>query len=267
MATTWLSACNRTPSPPASAPTVAKLVANSPFYIAHRGGGRNWPEMTAYAYDQAADLPYVKAIEISVCVTSDDVLVCSHDSNTIRMTGVNYEIAKTDWATLSGLMVSSAETDNPSQPAQPLTRFGDVINAHLSDLVCFVEPKTHITNKPLFDLMVSTGQPERIVWKQPVNSTLFTNAKAAGFSTWGYVLDELPHLSRLDEFAADPSIDMLGVAVDQTPAVTERVLRAAADNHKPVIMWPVSTVADREHALTSGARGLMTSDILHVPAS
>lgn len=258
-----VSACSRNSPEPLA--TVSTLLASNPFYIAHRGGGRNWPEMTAYAYDQAARLPYLKAIEISVCLSADNVLVCSHDANTERVTGTSLEIAGTDWSALSRLMVTSAETDDPTQPSRPFTRFDDVIDAHLNRLVCFVEPKTDRTNGLLMERMIAAAQPERVVWKQPINSTLFTKAKAAGFATWGYLLDEPAHLSRLDEFAADPAIDLIGVAVNQTAEITERVMRAAQANDKPVIMWPLSTVADRTHALSSGARGLMTSDIAHLP--
>lgn len=42
--------------------------------------------------------------------------------------------------------------------------------------------------------MIAAAQPERVVWKQPINSTLFTKAKAAGFATWSYLLDEPAHL-------------------------------------------------------------------------
>lgn len=56
-----VSACSRNSPEPLA--TVSTLLASNPFYIAHRGEGRNWPEMTAYAYDQAAGLPYLKAIE------------------------------------------------------------------------------------------------------------------------------------------------------------------------------------------------------------
>ena len=47
-----------TPRPTAGgAPTVATLTAAQPFYIAHRGGGGNWPEMTAYAYARPPRFP------------------------------------------------------------------------------------------------------------------------------------------------------------------------------------------------------------------
>ena len=86
--------------------TIADLVADDPFYVAHRGGGDNWPEMTAYAYSQAARLPYVGAIEISVCLSADGVLVCSHDPTTLRVTGTDLRIADQPWSVLSRLKVT-----------------------------------------------------------------------------------------------------------------------------------------------------------------
>lgn len=221
--------------------------------------------MTAYAYDRAASLPYVKAIEISVCLTSDDVLVCSHDANTLRVTGIDHEIRRTPWSALSKLMVSARETADPSQAARPFTRFEDVITAHLPNLVCFVEPKTHDTGDVLFDRMVAARQPERVVWKQPVNSTRFAQAKQAGFHTWGYGFDVSYQYKKLAEYAADPNIDLLGVSVAQSDDLLRKVVHAARDNGKEVVTWPVVTSAERTRASGLGVAGLMTSDIIHVP--
>src|SRR5687767_13268304 len=75
------SSCRSGSAPAAvdTPPTTASLTAASPFYIAHRGGGGNWPEMTAYAYEQATKIKGLQALEISVCLSADGVLVCSHD--------------------------------------------------------------------------------------------------------------------------------------------------------------------------------------------
>ena len=65
-----VAGCGRPRSPtPDNEFSVAALTAADPFYIAHRGGGGNWPEMTAYAYAQAAQVPGIKALEISVCLS------------------------------------------------------------------------------------------------------------------------------------------------------------------------------------------------------
>jgi glycerophosphoryl diester phosphodiesterase len=252
------------PAPPA---TVAGLVSANPFYVAHRGGGDNWPEMTAYAYDQCALLPGLQAIEISVCLTSDGVLVCSHDADTIRMTGTPYEIAKQPWSVLAPLMVTAAYTLDPTQPARPFSRFDEVIEKHIGQLVAFVEPKVPQAVAPLMAKLASLGQPERVVWKQPVNQPNFVTAKSHGFGTWGYVLDEPSHTGdRLQKFAAAPEIDMLGVQRTETDGFVRTVVDAANRNGKKTITWAIRNAEDRARALRLGCVGLMTSNIAQVPA-
>jgi glycerophosphoryl diester phosphodiesterase len=222
--------------------------------------------MTAYAYSQAAALPWVRAIEISVCVTADGVLVCSHDATTTRVTGVDLEISRVAWADLSRLQVTAAFTDNPQQPTRPLARFDEVIEQHLPNLVVFVEPKTPEALQPLMARLRQLAQPERTVWKQPVNQPGFAIAKANGFATWGYVLDEPGHLGeRLPGFAASASIDMLGIEKTEPDDVVTRVVGLASQNGKPTMMWPITDVAERARGLALGCRGMMTSNIRDVP--
>ncbi|MET1006932.1 MAG: glycerophosphodiester phosphodiesterase family protein [Propionibacteriaceae bacterium] len=249
-------------------PTVSTLIRDRPFYIAHRGGGGDWPELTAYAYEQAAKLPGLRALEFSVCQTADGVLVCSHDKSTERATGTPYVIAEQTWQTLSTLMVSARETNNPSQPAQPFTRFDDVIDRYVRDFVVFVEPKDKIAASNLMAKMISLGQPERVVWKQPINSSLFATAKQHGFGTWGYVLNEPGHLGdNLARFAASSDIDMLGAPRAESDAFVADIVAAADAHAKTTIMWEIRDVADRARALRLGCAGQMTSHIAEVLAA
>lgn len=258
-----VAGCGQVAQSTAQSPAnTAVLVSAKPFYIAHRGGGADWPEMTAYAYDQAVQLPGLKAIEISVCATSDGVLVCNHDATTLRLSGVNYTIAEETWATISKLMISAAYTKDPTQPARPIARLEEVLDAHLSTTVAFVEPKNPQAVEPLMAAMVAIKQPERVVWKQPINQPNFARAKANGFSTWGYVLNEPGHLgARLAKFAAAPEIDRLGAPRYENDQFVSNIVNAARANRKQVIMWNIRTVADRARALSLGCQGLMTSDI------
>jgi len=192
--------------------------------------------------------------------------VCSHDPDTVRVTGAAHVVAQTDWATLSSLMVTQQYTDYPQQPARPMSRLDDVIGTYIDRLVVFVEPKTLDAAAPLMQTLVALNQPERTVWKQYVNSPNFTAAKSHGFATWGYVLNEAGHLDHLDRFAANPAIDMLGIGKDETDAIVQRVVSLATKNNKPVMMWPITTVAERARALSLGCRGLMTSNLRTGPA-
>lgn len=233
-----------------------------PFYIAHRGGGGDWPEMTGYAYEQAAKLPGLHALEISVCLSADGVLVCSHDPTTKRTTGVDHTIAEQTWQTLSALKVSAAGTRDPGQPAQPLTRFDDVANRYADHFVLFVEPKVPAAVTPLLESLSKLNQPERVVWKQYINSTAFPAAKARGFATWGYVLNEPSHLGEnLTRLAALPSIDMLGAPAQESSAIVSEVVFAGVHSSKKVVMSVVESDADRSRARRLGCSGLMVSPI------
>ena len=248
--------------------TVASLTSDRPFYIAHRGGGGDWPEMTGYAYEQASRLPGLQALEISVCISADGVLVCSHDPTTERVGGVPYTIADETWETLSSVQVSAATTVDPSQPSRPLTRFEDVAEAYADRFVLFVEPKVPAAAAPLMARLAALGQPERVVWKQYVNSGEFVRAKEHGFSTWGYVLNQPSHLgTNLTRYAAADYLDMLGAPNAEATTLVSEVVTAATRQNKPTIMWPISTSADRDRALRLGCAGLMTSRITELLAT
>lgn len=257
--------CSPHPESPA---TIRTLRQAHPFYIAHRGGGGDWPELTAYAYEQSARLPGLHALEISVCQTSDGVLVCSHDPTTQRMTGVADVIADQTWQTLSSLMVTGRYTVNSGQPSRPFTRLADVLDAYVDNFVLFVEPKQAQAAAPLMARLAELGQPERVVWKQPVNSQWFSTAKRHGFATWGYVLNDPDHLGEhLARLAASDEIDLLGAPLSESDTFVSAVVRTADTNAKPVVMWEIRTVSDRSRALRLGADGLMTSRIKEVLAA
>ena len=238
-----VAGCGRSP-----APTVASLVAQQPFYIAHRGGGGDWPEMTAYAYAQAAKIRGLQALEMSVCLTADGVLVCSHDPTTLRTTGVDLTIRDQTWATLSALQVTAAATNNPGPPARPLTRFDELAERYHDRYVLFCEPKVPEAAEPLLALLGTLRSPERVVWKQYVTSPYWARAKQAGFGTWGYLLNQASHIGAVDRWAADPAIDLLGAGIEESRG-------------KKTIAWPIDSTADRDRALALGVAGLMTSDV------
>ena len=245
--------------------TTAALRETTPFYIAHRGGGGNWPEMTLYAYQQSAKVAGLRALEVSACISADGVLVCSHDPNTLRVSGKDYTIASEPWSTLSSVMVSAAQTSDPRQPARPLSRFDDVAAEFLESFVLFVEPKVEPAAQPLMDALTAAKQPARVVWKQYVNSAWFDRAKQNGFSTWGYVLNEPAHTgANLDTLAAKASIDMLGAPLAESDEFIRTVVAAGKANGKQTIAWPISSENDRRRALDLGCVGLMTSTIAQV---
>jgi hypothetical protein len=217
--------------------------------------------MTAYAYDQAVQVDRLQALEVSVCLSSDGVLVCSHDPTTTRVTGADLTIADQPWSTLAPLLVRADQTSRPDQPARPLSRF-EQVSGHLERFVLFCEPKVEAASQPLLDALVRLDQRDRTVWKSYVSSPWFAEAKRHGFATWGYVLDQPSHLGdNLERFAASPEIDLLGVALTEPDSMVSAVV-AAGDRHgKRTIAYPLRTTAERDRALGLGCTGLMVSRV------
>jgi glycerophosphoryl diester phosphodiesterase len=254
------SGCRQPVAAPAAV-SAQNLVESVPFYIARRGGSRNWPELTAYAYSQASRVPGLHALEVAVCRSADGVLVCSFDRTTKRLTGRDLTILSEDWATLSRLTVTAAETLDPTQPRRPLARLDDVIDAHIGQFVFFVEPVVEEAVSNLMAKLISLKQPERIVWKQPVNSERFADAKRHGFSTYGYVVDQPAHVRNLQRFAASGVVDMMGTSRTRTDEFIAKVAKTAAASKRTMISWDVRNGADRARLLKLGCTGMAASNI------
>ena len=122
------TACSNACGPPTAAnpATMSALREQKPFYVAHRGGGGNWPEMTLYAYQQAAKVPGLRALEVSVCSELRRGAGLQPRPRHKRVSGVDYTIADQPWSMLShGDGVRRGDHD-PSQPARPLSRYDEV---------------------------------------------------------------------------------------------------------------------------------------------
>lgn len=246
-----------TPSqPPDKKFTVESLLGTTPFYVAHRGSGDNWPEHTALAYSSSIAFG-VKAIEISVNATSDGVLVCHHDTNTMRLTGHDLEISQQTYATLEGLRNDARRWLGPASQLQPIPLLRDVLDAHAATHVIFIEDKQATNTKALLDLMDSYPDAQsHFVWKQTSSSTARVEAAARGYQTWGYFMDgssdTYPKYAR--------NFDYLGLY----HTATDAEVAALVAYGKPVVVWEVHTRAMRDRLLGLGVRGFMCSNIPYV---
>ncbi|HSU34628.1 MAG TPA: glycerophosphodiester phosphodiesterase family protein, partial [Propionibacteriaceae bacterium] len=165
------------PLPGAPGLSTRTLTAAPPFFLGWRGGSRDWPEMTTYGFEQAAAIPAIQAMELVVTQTADSVLVCNADPTTQRVTGLDFTVAEETWATLSGLKVHAKETKDPQQASQPLARLEDIIDRFIDRFVFFVEPQGGEAAGNLMAKLISLEAPGRIVWKQPINSDRFGEAR------------------------------------------------------------------------------------------
>jgi len=245
---------------PSGYATVTNMLATSPFYIAHRGGSANWPEMSLHAYTQAGFWG-VGALEVSLARTSDGVWFGLHDDTLDRTSGTSGFIASAHtWAEVQAYQITAAGTTNPAQPARPYMRWEELMDAYYDSHVFLVDPKaavgfaSEILDK--MDAMPGTPTEKFIAKYYGVSSTWVNAAKARGYKSWGYF-----YQADAANFATyQGRWDILGMDYNADSTTWTTILSYG----KPVIghIVPNSTAATT--ALGYGASGLMVSGVEQV---
>lgn len=245
-----------TPSRAPAPSSVAELLARPRFYVGHRGSGDNWPEHTLAAY-RNAHTAGADAIEISVCSTSDGVLVCHHDLSAERVLGVDKRIGDMTWSEVSALEVDARSWLGVNTPLEPVSRLEDVLRELGPEVLVFIEDKQGTNTKPLLDTLDAQARPtERFVWKQWAPAAQVRAAKERGYRAWGYF--DTAELDRLDEFAA--TFDILGVPASSSDELIQQVVGTGI----PVMCWEVRFHDQVQRLADLGVKGMMCSNVAYL---
>lgn len=232
---------------------VAEFLAATPFYVAHRLGGTEYPEFTRRGLDASLAAGF-KALELSVrrCATGEFVLI--HDWVTTRtVPGTDYQIWNTPWSTLAGLQQASGG----------FLRLTDVMDSVPSDVVLAIDHKV-TSDKPtsstgdmeseaaLFAFLeerLGAQAQKRVIIKHFVQGGVAARAKAKGYRTMCMMYP--------NEVAGAPLTDwdILGMEWN-APDDVWATLRATG---KPLIAHIITTTAQATRARKRGATGLMSS--------
>lgn len=254
--TLLLSACSAQSSEESVELNVNRIMDDHPFYIAHRGSGDNWTEHTAQAYQESIQHG-LKALEVSVQVTSDGVMVCHHDVSTLRLTGVDKLISKTTYAELEKLRNNARAWLGPAAPLLPIPKLKDVLDLYASDHIIFLEDKTGKNYDDVTSLMKSYPQAtEHFVWKQPASSGSYKQASALGFKTWGYFTPDL--YADFSKYAKN--FDFVGIYF----TATDQQVKELISYNKPLICWEVHNRSTRDRMQALGVDIMMCSNIQYV---
>ncbi len=241
--------------PSATTRTVADFLSRD-FVVAHRGSGDNWPEHTLTAYEHAS-LSAADAIEISVRATSDGILVCHHDADTKRTTGVEGRVSDLTFRELSTRRVDARPWLGQEIGLEPIPTLAEVLRSLPPDCLVFIEDKDGTNTHPLLDMLDSQPRStERFVWKQWAPAQQTRAARARGYLSWGYLTSDV--LDRMEEAAQQH--DMLGVPVDAADGEISRLVETG----RPVMAWEVHTRSQRDRLRSLGVAGLMCSNVPYV---
>jgi hypothetical protein len=252
--------------------SVTAMLAGT-FYCAHRGGSRDWPEMSAYAYGQSAIHDY-PALELSLARTSDGVWFGLHDDSLDRTSlgsiGTTLVPASMTWAQVqTHQILGSVAVNNPTQPNRPYMRWEELMAVYYTSHVIFVDPKVAIANRAeLLDLMdAMPGDPqERFVGKYSGVSGGVGNTSGwaydlaqRGYKSWGYFYET--ELANYTTYA--PRWDILGQEYTASQSAWN-ALKAAAPG-KPVMAHICPDAVAVSTAIAKGANGAMVSSPLNTP--
>ncbi len=251
------------PAAPA-APDVDALLASPGFVVAHRGGSRDWPEMSLHAYSSAADLG-ADALELSLSRTADGVWFGLHDGTLDRTSGTTgFVAAQHTWAEVNAFRISPGATRDPEQPRRPYARLEAVLERWGGRRVLFVDPKAvdaRFHGELVTALRRVPSSQDWVVAKAPVATTGWAAAaRREGWRSWGFCwareLDADPQL--LTRTAA--SWDLLGLDVGAPDARWAQVRGLG----RPVLAHVLATPAQLDRALALGAAGAVASDVAAV---
>lgn len=250
-------------------------VQRSPWVGAHRGFSNNYPEETLYSYRGATDAG-VKAIEISVQYSADGTPWCFHDAYLDRTVLAGNPSTTTlqistmhDAAIAAYSNLGSTASLNNTQPARPVAKLTDVLDAYYKTHVIIVEDKTYTHTSAMLTLLSSYGTADRpvneiFIWKATYDATKSTNfdaAAAIGLHRWAYIFDS----NMAADFAtlvASGKADMIGMDFNSPDATLTPAIAACIANGVRPTAHIISSTTQRDRLLGLGMTGLMMSNKL-----
>jgi glycerophosphoryl diester phosphodiesterase len=207
--------------------------------IGHRGASDDAPENTISsikeAFAQGAD-----GVEVDVRLTKDKKIICIHDKNTLRTTGLSLEVKKSDYRELKNLDAGSwkgAVWRDESIPS-----LEEVLKEVPLDKEIFIEVKTGLEIiDPLISLVLSSKITQRNISIISFNDQVIKEIKLCLPDTTcnlltafdpSYNEKDLPQLLR--KIGAD------GVGVQNHPKLKKDFIDKIRNINKDVHVWTVN---------------------------
>lgn len=247
-------------------PTVDGFVtATNPFFIAHRGSGGEYTEMTLAAYEGAVAAG-ATAIEVSCQVSADGTLFAMHDTTLDRMTNGAWAGSSGTWtwaALLERAKVVGTPLLGPGWANQDIPTVKQILDRFMGKVVIFIEAKTSQAIVPLQNLLLKySNSPRSVVWKMYYTNNSAPWARSHGYKVWGYV-DVGTTQSQMD--AVDVNIDYWGIPWEAPDSQITATL--ARSGGKLVIVWEVHRRSEVARLTALGVKGIMCSQYLYCTRS
>lgn len=241
--------------------SVGQVLSARPILMAHRGGSKEWPEMSLYAYTRAVEWG-IGMLEVSLNRTIDGVWFGLHDQTLDRTSGTTGGDPTTmTWAEVQQYDITAAYTTDPTQPRRPYMRIEELLEAYGQSHTIMFDPKYHAgaarTNE-LIDLMLRYVPPTRLMGKYFYTARTFSaTCRARGIKTWGYAYER--DLPTVLDYAAD--WDTFGMEWSASQGAWDQMKSMG----KPVLAHICDSSAAVSAGLAKGADGFQLSVVTSVP--
>lgn len=264
-----LSGCERADPPQLYSVAQWRQERGDRYLIGHRGSGDVVPEHTLEAY-QAAIGWGAKALEISVVMTSDGVLLCQHDLTYDRTTTLKGRVSSQPSSVLIDGRVNidrlGPRWQGDRRPR--IARLDDVLRKVGRQAALCIEPKDDAAYPALIRMIEEQGLREAAILKLNYTSPRIAMAKEAGYPVFAYIgnaddasaptiKDLASRLEATQDVLVLPSTGRDGPLADST-------IDAAVATGVPVWVFPVHRRWEVEYFFTRGVAGLLASSYGYV---
>lgn len=254
-------------SPPVGDLSLTDWVADrgNSYLVAHRGVGDVFPEHSMESYDAAVGWG-AQAMEVSVGITADNVLVCLHDLTLDRTTNLTGNLRTTTYAQLAKGWLEVPRLGPRWELAKirvPL--FEDVLRKYGGRVILAVEAKDDRAYEPMMAMLAKYRLESSVMVKTYFLSKRIAEAKAFGFGVFAYFTtpaELTPTAIQTVAGQLSPRTDAI-VVPNSGPGgyLAAQLVDAAVATAIPIWPYPLHRRADVAHYKALGMQGAVTSNI------
>jgi glycerophosphoryl diester phosphodiesterase len=238
------------------------------YLVAHRGAGDLFPEHSMESYDAAVAWG-AQAMEVSVGITSDGVLVCMHDTTLDRTTNLKGNLRATSYARLEkGWLEVPRLGPRWLEAKVKVPLFEDVLRKYGGRVILAIEAKDERAYGPMMAMVAKYRLESAVMIKTYFASKLIAEVKALGLGVFAY-------FTTPQEMTPDALQAVAGQLSPRTDAIVvpnsgpndylaTPLVEAAVATGIPIWPYPLHRRADVTHYTALGMQGAVTSNIGYV---
>ncbi len=235
------------------------------YLVAHRGVGDVFPEHSMESYQAAFDAG-AQAMEISVGITSDNVLVCLHDQSLERTTSLSGKLSAITYADLEKGWIDVARLGPHWQTVKArVPLFEEVLKRFGGRVILCVEAKDDRAHAPMMSMVSKYRLETSVMVKTYFQSKRITEAKGQGLGVFAYYTTP-------EEMTVDSVQTVASLLSPRTDAIVvpnagpggylaNGLVEEAVATGVPIWPYPLHRRSDLTHYNALGMAGAVTSNI------